>query len=117
MTLSSSDRSMTHTPMRYRRRSYPLQGEASWVTHWALLLAVPVLLAILPIDQRLEGAETVDYVRQVKPIFKQRCYACHGALKQKARLRLDTAQFVRRGGDGGPAIEAGQAGESLLIDR
>ena len=108
---------MTNTPMRYRRRSYPLQGGTSWVAHWALLLAVPVILAIPPIDQHLEGAETVDYVRQVKPILKQRCYACHGALKQKARLRLDTAALVRRGGDGGPAIEAGQAGESLLIDR
>jgi hypothetical protein len=63
------------------------------------------------------GPATVDYVRQVKPILKQRCYGCHGALKHKAGLRLDTASAIRRGGDGGPAIEPGQAGESLIVER
>ena len=29
----------------------------------------------------------VDYVRDVKPILKERCYACHGALKQESGLR------------------------------
>ena len=32
----------------------------------------------------------VDYAREVKPLLKERCYSCHGALKQKAGLRLDT---------------------------
>ena len=32
----------------------------------------------------------VDYAKDIKPLLKERCYACHGALKQKAGLRLDT---------------------------
>lgn len=39
------------------------------------------------------GAEdklSIDYLDDVKPIFKQRCFACHGTLKQEAGLRLDT---------------------------
>jgi hypothetical protein len=46
----------------------------------------------------------VDYQRDIKPLLKSRCYACHGSLKQKAGLRLDTAEFMRRGGDNGNVI-------------
>jgi len=65
----------------------------------------------------VRAAEPVDYARQVKPILKQRCYSCHGALKSKAGLRLDTGMSIRQGGDGGAAVEPGVAGESLLVDR
>jgi hypothetical protein len=60
---------------------------------------------------------TVDYVRDVKPLLARRCYACHGALKQKAHLPVDTAAALRKGGEGGPAIKPGKAGESELIER
>jgi hypothetical protein len=63
------------------------------------------------------AAGPVDYARQVKPILKQRCYACHGTLKRKAGLRLDTGAAIRRGGDGGPAVEPGRSDESLIIER
>jgi hypothetical protein len=58
-----------------------------------------------------------DYARQIKPLLKGRCYACHGALEHKAGLRLDTGVSIRRGGDGGAAVEPGRPDESLLIDR
>ena len=35
------------------------------------------------------------YLDIIKPLFKERCYACHGVLKQKGKLRLDTVQFMR----------------------
>jgi hypothetical protein len=60
---------------------------------------------------------TVDYLRDVKPVLRQRCFACHGALKQKAKLRLDTATLVRQGGRHGPAIKPGDAVGSLLVGR
>ena len=63
-------------------------------------------------------SETVDYLTQVKPLLRERCYACHGALKQESGLRLDTAAFIRQGGDSGVAITPGEAPEkSLLIER
>ena len=65
----------------------------------------------------LRADERVDYVRSVKPILAARCYACHGALKQKNGLRLDTAALMKQGGDAGPAIVPGQSGASLLIKR
>ncbi|MBN9119520.1 MAG: DUF1553 domain-containing protein [Planctomycetes bacterium] len=62
------------------------------------------------------AAEPVDYLRDVKPILRERCYACHGALKQKAKLRLDTVALATTGGRTGPAIEPGKAA-SLLLER
>ncbi len=56
-----------------------------------------------------------DYLRDVKPLFQAKCYACHGAAKQKGGLRLDAAQLIRKGGKNGPAILAGKPGESLLM--
>src|SRR5262245_12380986 len=63
------------------------------------------------------ASEPVDYGSQIKPLLAGRCYACHGALKQKAGLRLDTGAAIRRGGDAGPAVVPGRSAESLLIDR
>jgi hypothetical protein len=36
-------------------------------------------------------AVAADYLKEIKPVLKERCYSCHGTLKQKADLRLDTA--------------------------
>jgi len=59
----------------------------------------------------------VDYVRDVKPILHERCYSCHGTLKQEAGLRLDTADFAIKGGDSGPAVVAKDISTSHLMDR
>ncbi len=58
-----------------------------------------------------------DYAQDIKPLLKARCYACHGALKQEAGLRLDTAEFIRRGGDSGPALIPAQPHDSLLLQK
>ena len=31
---------------------------------------------------------------EVKPLLRSRCFACHGALKQKAKLRVDTVKLM-----------------------
>ncbi len=71
-----------------------------------------ILLAVLA-----GSSPAIDYVRDVKPILAARCTSCHGAIRQKAGLRLDTAELIRRGGDSGPAFEPGQSSESLIIER
>ena len=62
-------------------------------------------------------SDGVDYMRDVKPVLENRCYACHGAIKQEAGLRLDTAAFVRKGGDTGKAVTSQAPGQSLLLQR
>ncbi len=50
---------------------------------------------------------------QVKTLLTAKCYPCHGALKQKAKLRLDTRDLMLKG----EVIVPGQAAKSLLIER
>ena len=70
------------------------------------------MLGLLTIS--IQSTLAVDYEKDIKPLLKERCYTCHGSLKQKADLRLDTAASMRKGGDGGDIL----AGEhALLLER
>jgi hypothetical protein len=57
----------------------------------------------------------VDFARDIKPLFAKCCLKCHGPEKQQAGLRLDLHGDAVRGGDSGPAFEAGKSADSLLI--
>jgi hypothetical protein len=61
------------------------------------------------------AAEPVDYLRSVKPVLAARCYACHGALQQKSKLRLDTVALMKKGGTTGPVIVPGKSAASLVV--
>ena len=39
-----------------------------------------------------------DYLRDIKPVLKTKCYACHSSLKQKGDLRLDAGKFIHESG-------------------
>jgi len=73
-----------------------------------------VALALLG-GGELRALERIDYARDVKPILAAHCYVCHGALRQRSELRLDTAALAREGGKRGPAVVAGNSAGSLLI--
>ena len=48
-------------------------------------------LAMLPIGVRAELAPAIDFNRDIRPIFSEHCFTCHGpdTNKRKAGLRLD----------------------------
>lgn len=71
------------------------------------LFAAPSLLA----------ADKVDYLKEIKPIFAEKCYACHSALKQEAELRLETRELMQRGGDSGTVLYPGKPDQSLVLER
>ncbi len=75
------------------------------------------VLALFTLAATAAAANKVDYAKDVKPVLAVRCYACHGALKQKSDLRLDTAEFIRKGGKHGAAIVAGKPEKSLLLKK
>jgi len=68
-------------------------------------------------DGSQAAAAPVEFIRDIQPIFRQHCYECHGPTKSRARLRLDSRHGVLRGGLSGPAIVAGNSGQSLLVRR
>lgn len=57
------------------------------------------------------------YAHMVQPLLKKRCYSCHGSEKQKGKLRLDTREFILKGGEEGLALVTGNVAESALIKR
>src|SRR6266568_6358243 len=63
----------------------------------------------------LFAVEHVDFLRDVKPIFAQRCFRCHSSLEQESNLRLDSVPAIYKGGDGGVVITPGKSSESRLI--
>ncbi len=52
---------------------------------------------------------------RVRPVLAVHCYNCHGAVKQAGGLRVDWRGGMLEGGFSGPAIEPGDADESLLV--
>jgi len=58
----------------------------------------------------------IDFDKQVKPIFADNCYKCHGEENQKGKLRLDSPAMIRKGGDSGePVFLVGKSAESHVI--
>ncbi|MCP4943072.1 MAG: hypothetical protein GY924_13975, partial [Planctomycetaceae bacterium] len=60
---------------------------------------------------------TINYLTQIKPLLAEKCYSCHGALKQESELRLETVDLMQSGGDSGPAVKPGNSADSLLLQR
>ena len=57
------------------------------------------------------------YAEQIRPLFAQRCYGCHGPSLQQNGLRLDSLASIRKGGDYGPDVIPKKADQSRLIRR
>jgi mono/diheme cytochrome c family protein len=60
---------------------------------------------------------SVDFAREIQPIFRARCLACHGAAQQLSGLRLDNRAEAMKGGYSGPVIQSGDSAASALIHR
>jgi mono/diheme cytochrome c family protein len=58
----------------------------------------------------------IDFVRDVRPIFQQKCYRCHGPENQKSGYRLDVRSVAMTKGDAyAPNILPGKAADSPLL--
>ncbi len=63
----------------------------------------------------LKRETPVDFEKEILPIFKNSCLACHNQTKAKGGLNLETPQLMLKGGDTGPAVIAGKSIESLAF--
>src|SRR5260370_35328798 len=62
-------------------------------------------------------AGDVDFDRDVKPILRDNCWACHGPTQQMATLRLDQREAAMIAGRGKMAIMPGGSDRSLVYRR
>jgi len=77
-----------------------------------------LLLSMAALHQVQAEPELEFFEQKIRPLLADQCYSCHsvGAEKLKAGLYLDHTDFIKEGGDNGPAIVAGKPDESLLIE-
>jgi uncharacterized membrane protein len=59
---------------------------------------------------------TVDFKKDVWPIFKKSCIKCHGKKKKKGDLRMDTKANLAKGGENGEVVVPGDAKASKLYE-
>ncbi|MFP6872743.1 MAG: c-type cytochrome domain-containing protein [Verrucomicrobiales bacterium] len=63
----------------------------------------------------LTRAEPVSYAKEIAPVFKKSCVACHNASKAKVKLNLENVSSMLKGSSEGKVIVPGKADESLLF--
>ncbi len=90
-----------------------------------VLLAVSLTVAAHAADKKpavidvskipLPVARKVDFQKEVYPLLKESCFACHGAEKQKGKYRCDTRDGAFKDTDYGKTIVAGHSEQSVLI--
>jgi hypothetical protein len=86
------------------------RGWIFWVCAVLLLRTFGTAAAESPTPVQIEFFEG-----HIRPTLANECYTCHGAKKQEGGLRVDFRAGLLKGGDSGPALLAGHAEKSLLI--
>ena len=62
-------------------------------------------------------AQLAVYSEKIRPLLAERCFSCHGGLKQEAGLRLDTVSLMVEGGESGGVVTKGDPDASLILER
>ena len=81
---------------------------------FSLASAVATASAALPVAD-LKRDTPVDFAKDLYPVLKKNCLACHNTTKAKGGLNLESPAAILQGGDTGPAAVAGRSSESLLF--
>jgi hypothetical protein len=75
------------------------------------------LCAAVSLSAQQPAAGSIDYKKDVQPIFTENCTLCHKGASAPSGLRLDSAAGVLKGGDSGKVILPGKSHDSLLAQR
>ncbi|MCP9766297.1 hypothetical protein EGI22_00150 [Lacihabitans sp. LS3-19] len=114
----------------YFLRNYQKVNLLFWIGLSVLLMVVGHLggslthgEGFLNLTKAVEKNQIVDvqnakvYEDLVRPIFEEKCYACHSSKKQKGKLRLDSQIAIEMGGKNKNLIIPHEVEKSLLSQR
>jgi hypothetical protein len=73
--------------------------------------------AFTSFTRQASAHQTIDFARDIEPIFAAHCVSCHGTKKAAGQLRLDGKQAAMKGGISGAVILPGNAKASILLAR
>jgi len=93
-------------------------NKTRWRFHSPLAGVLVCASAVIALAQLPDRTAKIDFNRDIRPIFSEHCYACHGPdeQKRKAGLRLDvqTEAFAELK-SGNHALVAGDPARSALV--
>ena len=82
-------------------------------------LYVAVFAFLLPCVTHADDADTSRslelFEKHVRPALIDQCIRCHGPEKQQGGLRLDSREWLYKGGDSGAVITPGDPADSILF--
>jgi WD40 repeat protein len=64
----------------------------------------------------LDRSRPVDFQREILPILRASCLACHNRTTAKAALILETPKTILKGSEDGPVVVPGKSDQSPLFD-
>lgn len=101
-------------------RSRDLRMAALLLTAVAFLAGLAPLASAADKPKPLAIAEVkhegpVDFEKEVLPILRRSCLACHNTSDKESDLILETPQTILKGGSEGPSVVPGKGAESLLL--
>ncbi len=92
----------------------------SWNAALGLLVALTAanVHAELPLQvSDIKRSEPVSYAKEIVPLLKRNCLACHHAKESEGGLNLESIEAILKGGDSGPGVVPKDAVASLLMTR
>src|SRR6266404_3396133 len=64
---------------------------------------------------KIERKTPVDFEKEILPVLKNNCLACHNKTTTKAELVLETPLDILKGGESGKVVVPKRSGDSLLL--
>jgi len=76
-----------------------------------------IYFAATPVCAQTTPAAAEYFEKEIRPVFADKCYGCHSSKLKSPMggLALDTKAGLKRGGNGGPVIIAGEPASSRLL--
>ena len=99
-----------------QRRKQAVSRQQSVAILGAMLVAL-IAVSLVLADSSAPGDALATYTSKIRPLLAERCFSCHGGLKQEAGLRLDTVGLMLEGGESGSVVTKGDPATSLILER
>jgi mono/diheme cytochrome c family protein len=81
------------------------------------VLVLATLLGALSAQLPAQQPNSVDFKKDIQPLFDKNCIGCHKGASAPSGLHLDSAEGVMTGGNNGKVIIPGNAKDSPLVGR